>query len=412
MVRRRLVRAVAGLTLTVLAAGCALTGGSSDGRTTIEFFQFKPEAIATFDRIIADFARERPDIRVRQNHVPDSETALRTRLVRDDVPDVLALNGDGSFGELAEAGIFHDFADDPVVQTIDPGILEIQQGLGVRADGEVNALPLAASANGILYNKRLFAQHGVAVPTTWAELLAAAGTFRAAGVTPFFFTLQEAWTAMPAFNAVATNFAPDDFFDKLRAEETTFADGYAETGRRLRQLTELGQPDRFARDYAAGNQAFGRGEVAMYAQGSWTLPPIRDVGPDLDIGVFPFPADTPQETRLVSGVDVTITVGRQTDRRPEALAFARYLLRPEVVATYAREQAAVPTLRGSEPTDPVLREALPWFRDGRVTGFVDHQIPPAVPLAPVTQQYLIDGDLDRWLRTLDREWEKVAARRR
>ncbi|WDZ83048.1 ABC transporter substrate-binding protein [Micromonospora cathayae] len=412
MVLRRTVRAVAGLTLTVLAAGCALTGGPSDGgRTTLDFFQFKPEAIATFDRIIAGFERERPDIRVRQNHVPDAETALRTRLVRDDVPDVLALNGDGDFGELAKAGIFHDFADDPVVDTIDPGVLEIQQALGVRADGEVNGLPFAANANGMLYNRRLFAEHGVAVPTTWAELIAAARTLKAAGVTPFYFTLQEAWTAMPVFNAIAANTAPADFFDRLRADRTTFADGYAETGRRLRQLTELGQPDRFARDYAAGNQAFGRGEVAMYAQGSWTLPPIRDVGPDLDIGVFPIPADTPEATRLVSGVDVTITVGRQTDRRPEALAFARYLLRPEVVAAYAKEQSAVPTLRGSEPTDPVLREVLPWFRQGRVAGFVDHQVPLAVPLAPVTQQYLIDGDLARWLRTLDREWEKVARRR-
>ncbi len=62
------------LALTLALAGCGVFGGASDGRTTIELFQFKPEAIQSFNRIIAAFERENPTIRVQQNHVPDADT--------------------------------------------------------------------------------------------------------------------------------------------------------------------------------------------------------------------------------------------------------------------------------------------------------------------------------------------------
>ena len=90
--------------------------GGDGGRTTLTFFQFKPEAVAFFDDLARDFEAENPDIRVVVNNVPDPETALRTRLVKGDVPDVLTLNANGTFGELASAGIFEDFAGKPVLE--------------------------------------------------------------------------------------------------------------------------------------------------------------------------------------------------------------------------------------------------------------------------------------------------------
>ena len=45
---------------------------------------------------LAEFEAENPDIHVVVDNVPDPETALRTRLVKNDVPDVLTLNGNGT----------------------------------------------------------------------------------------------------------------------------------------------------------------------------------------------------------------------------------------------------------------------------------------------------------------------------
>ena len=60
--------------------------------------------------------------------------------------------------------------------------------------------------------------------------------------------------------------------------------------------------------------------------------------------------------------------------------------------------------------DPTLQSVKPYFDDEKITGFIDHQIPPSIPLAAIIQQFLFDGDADAALQTLDNEWAKVAAR--
>ena len=52
----------------------------------------------------------------------------------------------------------------------------------------------------------------------------------------------------------------------------------------------------------------------------------------------------------------------------------------------------------------------PYFDSGRITGFLDHQIPPGIPLAEFVQEAIFTGDADATLTTLDNEWRKIAAR--
>ncbi|MFC4018119.1 ABC transporter substrate-binding protein [Micromonospora sp. GCM10011542] len=406
----RVAAVLAWLTLSVVASSCGIVGPADD-RVRLDFFQFKPEAIATFDRIIADFEREHPDINVVQNHVPNADTALRTRLVRDDIPDVLTLNAGATYSELASAGVFYDFADQPVTATINPGILTIINDLGTGGPDEVNGIPFANNADGVLYNKDLFARYDVEVPRTWDELIRAARTFQAAGVQPFYGTLKDSWTILPAWNALSAYLPPPRFFDDLRADRTSFRQGYPPVAQRLKQLFDLAQPDRLSRGYNDGNQAFAKGEVAMYLQGSWAIPVVREFKPGFEIGLFPMPADDPARTALVSGVDVALTMGREPEHEQEALEFINYVMRPEVVTAYAKDQSAVPPLRDSAPADPALADVLPYFVENRVVGFADHRVPPAIPLDKICQQYLIDGDEAAYLSTLDNEWDKVARRR-
>lgn len=394
----------------LLLSGCAAEPSGSP--VTLEFFQFKPEAIETFDRIIADFERAHPGIDVVQNHTPTAESAIRSRLVKNDVPDVIALNGNAVFGELASAGVFHDFAGTPAARVVSPAVQRILDDLGVHREGEVNGLPFASNASGVLYNKDLFRRHGVDPPRTWSELIAAAERFRAAGVTPFYLTPADAWTILPAFNALAANVPPPDFFTRREAGTTTFARAYPPVTAKLGQLFRYGQPDRFSRTYDDGNQAFARGEAAMYLQGSFAIPAISRFEPDFEIGVFALPAtDDPEATRLVSGVDVALTMGREPEHPEESMAFLTYLMRPEVINAYAGEQRAIPPIRDARAVDPALAEVMPYVERGRLAGYADHHIPLTIPLEQYLQQYVIDGDQAGFLRTLDNEWDKVAARR-
>lgn len=395
--------------LLLLLTACA-GAGSGDGPVELEFFQFKGEAIATFDRIVAEFNAEHPDIRVVQNPVPEADTAIRVRLVREDVPDVMTLNGNFTFGELSQAGVFYDFSDAPVLQDVSPAIVQILTDLGTYQDGEVNGIPFANNADGVIYNKDLFAEHDVEPPTTWDEMIEVLETFQEAGVTPIYGTLQDAWTSLPAWNALASNLPPDDFFPRLRDDEASFVEAYDSVAERLATLFEFAQDTKFERNYDAGNQAFADGEAAMYLQGVWAIPPIRSFEPDFEIGTFALPTDDPEATELVSGVDVALTMGRNPDHPDEAMTFIEYLMRPEVMASYVEEQSAIPTLRGLDPGDPALEELVRYFEEERVTGFTDHQVPPSIPLPEINQQFLTTGNQEAYLNTLDEEWDKVARR--
>lgn len=55
-------------------------------------------------------------------------------------------------------------------------------------DGKQYCVPLSVGYWVMYYNKRIFAEHNIEPPTTWAQLMAAADTLKKAGITPFYQT--------------------------------------------------------------------------------------------------------------------------------------------------------------------------------------------------------------------------------
>jgi len=415
--RRRTLAVAASAALgALLLAGCSSPG---DGRVQLDFFQFKGEALEDFEQIIADFEAENPDIDVVQNQVADADTIIRTLLVKDKAPDVITLNANGNFGRLAQAGVFYDFSDEPVLQTINPAVQDILADLG-NAEGEVNGLGYVNNANGIIYNEDIFEEQGLEVPETWDELIDVCDQLQAAGITPFYGTLGDSWTGLPSFNALGAYPAQDDFFEQLREEgedvgpdsEVSFQKDFAEALDQQYELFSYTQDGYRGKTYDDGNAAFANGDVAMLMQGIWAVSPIKNVNPDIRAGIFPYPAtDDPDDRLLVSGVDVVVTMGKDTPHREEALRFIDYLFEQDVIEEFAASQNMVPSVEGAQLSDdPAIQSVAPWFDEGRITGFIDHQVPPSIPLAAIDQEFLFTGDADAALATLDREWSKVAAR--
>jgi raffinose/stachyose/melibiose transport system substrate-binding protein len=419
--RRRRALAAASLALATAAslglAGCATP--SDEGRTKLDFFQFKGEALEDFEEIIADFEAENPDIDVVQNQVADADTLIRTLLVKNRVPDVITLNASGNFGRLAQAGVFHDFTGDPLLETINPAVQEILADLGTFGGDEVNGLGYVNNANGVIYNIDIFEEQGLEVPETFDELIAVCEQLQDAGITPFYGTLADSWTVLPSFNALGAYPAQDDFFDQMREEgenvgpdsAVSFEQDFPEVLDQQAQLFEYAQEGYRGRTYDDGNAAIANGEAAMYMQGIWAVNPIKGINPDVNLGIFPYPTDDPDERLLVSGVDVVVTMGKDAPKSEEAMRFIEYLFQEDVIEDFAASQNMVPSVEGAELSDdPVIQSVAPWFEEGRIAGFIDHQFPQGIPLDATVQQALFTGDTQEALATLDNEWAKVAAR--
>ncbi len=93
----------------------------NDGITKIELFQTKREATDTMDKIIDEFEKGNPDIKVEQNTVPDADTVLMARAASDDMPDMFThYPTDANFVQFVKDGKVKDLTDKSFTSNVIP----------------------------------------------------------------------------------------------------------------------------------------------------------------------------------------------------------------------------------------------------------------------------------------------------
>lgn len=394
--------------------GCVVTSlivsiAGSASAQSIEFFQTKSEAVGMMNVLIADFEAEYPDIHVTQVQTPEPDTVLRSRIVRGNMPDLIALGGDRTFADMAKAGVLMELSDTPLLDSIQPTYLEMLNDLHGE-DGQYG-IPYTANANTVLYNTEIFDENGWSVPTTWSEFIALAEDARSKGVTPLYLTFLDQWTTMIPFNAIAANIQPAGFIAARRAGDSTFASAYASLPEKMSALLTYGQNDIFGRSYDDGNRAMAQGEAAMLLQGPWAIPAIRSFNPDAPMGTFAFPmTDDANANKLVSGVDTVLAISRQTPNAKAARTFIEFLLRPENAVRFIDDQKQFSAIEGVIQKDPIFSSLIPFFEQGRITSFPDHYFPAGMQVDTLVQEFLLDPVGVDLLARLDKEWDLVAAR--
>ena len=396
------------IALSVLA-GCGSkdeASSSSNGKVKIEFFQYKSEAKGTFDELINKFEKENPTIDVVQSQPPDAITVLKTRVAKRDLPDVIGMGGDVSYAEISKAGAFKDVSKDSALNDVQPAYVGMLKDISKQE--KVYGIPYAANADAVIYNKTIFKDLGIEVPTTWDEFIAAAEKVKAAGKIPFYFTFKDAWTALPAYNVLAANTQGENFFKDLDKGKTTFLKRHKEATEKLLTLLKYGHKDQLGKAYNDGNVAFAKGESAMYLQGIWAIPEIKKANPTIDLGVFPYPIN---DSKVVSGVDLLLAQSATSKHPKEAKKFIDFLLSDENMKTYLTEQNAFAAKKGVVQEAPELEGLKASFDKGNVVDFPDHYVPTAVALDKQLQVLTQKKNVGEYLKTLDSEWEKVADRK-
>ena len=416
--RRPLVTyAAAGLLLaSTTLVGCSTA--SDDGITTLTFMQNKREVVQYFDGVIADFEAQNPDIRVVQDF---NEANFVPGLIRDDPPDVVTRGSNSTTADFTKRGIFADLSAMPVAATVDPNIQQLVNDWG-QYHGETSALPFSLTAAGVIYNKDIFAQYGVAVPTTWDEFVQACETFKANGVTPIYGTFKDGWTVnQGAFDYAAGGLIDvQKFYDDLNAQgadvgpdsAVSFAKTLPPVTTAMQQLLSYTQPDAGARSYADGNAAFAAGEAAMYLQGPWALSELIKANPAVNVGTFALPmTNNPDDTRARVNVDMALSIVKGTEHLDAAQRFVTYLMQPDVINTFNAENAAFSTLTDAPPQqNPQLAGLAPLIEEGRFYQGITTYLPASITKDNYVQAFAIDRDAGAFLSTLDADWQRVAER--
>ena len=404
--RRSLLGLGAAAAASTMLPGCS--GGRSDGKVEVEVVRYKQEAVSIFEKLAEEFNATHDDIYLNFTSPADAVTIMKTRFVREDYPDIIGIGGDADYASFVDSDILADVSDAPTMAEVSEAYQAIDKSVTyVPMDG-IYGVPYVANAAGMLYNVDMFEEHGWPIPETWDELIDLCKQIQSEGeVLPFYLGYLDTWTILSPWNSITTNLVPSDLARQVNAGEAKFSDYYRRPAEMMLEMLDYAEEGPFAYSYNDACTAFARGQAAMYPCGSFAVPQIKSVNPDMNVGLFPMPsAENPDDRIVVSGIDLQWCVAKNCDHMDAVYEVISFLSDPANIQTYIDDQNAVPCLDGDFQLSELFDGVAEWIEEGKVLDYLDHTYPSAMACDAQLQTMLLSGDIDAFLSKWDTDWQR------
>ena len=400
-----------------MTAGLAGCGNSTAGTVTLDFFQYKAEAADWFTAKAKEFEKTHPNIKVNVNNSSDATTDLRTRLVKNREPDVITINGDINFGMLAEAGVFHDFTDDDIVDELNPGMVSIAKSL-VQTNDEskkrLYGLPYAGNASGYIINADVWEQAGEDPdnpPQTWSEFIDLLQRFKSKGIVPIEASTADPWTLQAPLASLNSTLVPESEYLSLKDGSKKFSDLWGTVSDQLVEIYQNYTQKNPAVTYQQATQDLAAGKAAILPLGTYAIPQIRLINSDANLRFAQMPAtDNAEEQQLTAGDDVILTMGAHTKHEKEAREFIDFLMNDENIKDYSKQQSAFTPYKDTYVGDEALNGVLDFYQAGKLADFCDQYVPASINLAGFLQTLIQSGNTEKFLNSMQSEYDKIEAR--
>ncbi|MDD9267286.1 ABC transporter substrate-binding protein [Paenibacillus sp. GCM10023248] len=323
--------------------------------------------------IVEAFEKKNPSIHVETETRPggsEGDNLVKTRLATGDMTDVFFYNSGSLMQALNPETNLLDLTNEPfqanVIDSFKPT---------VTVNGKIYAGPIGSTmAGGWFYNKKIYADLGLAVPQTWAELMANSEKIKAAGITPVIGSYKDDWTTQLVvladyYNVQAAN---PKFADDYTANKAKYAtDAAALRGfEKLEEIAKKGymNKDFLATTYDAGLKMLAEGKGAQYPMLSFATPALQQNFPDKmkDIGFFAQPGDSAATNGLTVWMPSGAYIYKSTKHPEQAKKLVEFIASLDGVA--AQSAASVPSgpyaIKGSRLPETVaqaVKEMTPYF---------------------------------------------------
>ncbi|MCM0620943.1 ABC transporter substrate-binding protein [Nocardioides bruguierae] len=330
--RRRRRSTIVGVGLAVASlTTLAACGGSSDsasGEGDPEAFSFLINSENTnippvLESLAADqCSAENDALPLEIETIPQTQLDQQLQLLagQDALPVSFAAGNTPELVKtLDEAGQLLDFdetlTDLGVIDDISPAAISTIETLY----GGFNVLPYQYNIEGFWYNTELFDELGIAVPTTWDEMVDAAEQLDAAGVQPFSASGEQGWPLTRLVSGYLFRELGPDALQAVADGDAALTDPEYVGG--AQAVADLGEQGWFGQglgsiDYDTAVNTFMSGDAGMLYMGSWVLSNFSDedlnkIGND-SIGYFPFPdveggAGSAEQTPANVGLPMTFS---------------------------------------------------------------------------------------------------------
>lgn len=377
----------------------------------VEMVSYKQESVAAFEEIQNKFNESHDNIHLTINSPNEAMTILKTRFIKEDYPDIIAIGGDVNYSNFLDADLFMDVSDFEGVKNIKQSYLDMEKELEFTPHEGIYGLPYAANAAGILYNEDMFVEHGWEIPETWDEFIALCDTIEEEGIVPIYLGFKDTWTCLAPWNALAVGLTDSDVYNQVNKGNTTFEKEYKEVAEKMKMLLNYAEPNPYAYSYNDACTAFARGEAAMYTIGSYAVPQIKSVNPGMNINSFTFPANESKEDNVLnSGIDLNFAVMKESSEKKEAIyEVLSFLYEDETIQIYLDDQGGITCKEGNFKVPNEIGGMREYIEAGKVADFHDHHYPSEMSVDALIQTFLMDESdeaVETFLKRFDSEWER------
>lgn len=349
----------------------AATDAPAGEPVTLTMGSWRVDDTEAWGKILDAFHAQYPDITIKfdPTNPPDYNATLRTQLETGTGPDLFFVRSFATGLELFEQGYIASLKDLP---GLSENISAAANAPWATAEGEPYAVPIAAVSHGIYYNQDLFAANNLEVPQTWEDLMAAAETLKAAGVTPFGNGTKEAWDINEVVMMALIPNVIGGYEGRMAYlnGERCFND--ADMVAAFQQIKDLTPylPDGFTGiAYYDGQQLFVQGQAAMFFDGSWSISGFEKDAPEFKWSAFPVPPPAGKDQHISFHMDAAIGMNTATENADAARTFLTWLTGPEFAEAFGNGVPGffpvsknVPTL-----TDPVANTFMSFNSQAKGT---------------------------------------------
>lgn len=311
-----------------------------------------------FKDYIKDFQELYPNISIEYEGITNYADDVTTRLSSDDWGDICMIPTSISKSELGD--YFVSYGDN---ETLSKDYIMLNDKT---YDKQVYGIPSVGNAQGIVYNKKVFADAGITeLPKTPDDFLAALQQIKdKTDAIPLYTNFNAQWTmtAWDAYIGGTSNGDPNYKCQTLVHSKNPFSKNDDMTGPYavyyvLYEAVARGliEDDPTTTDWEGSKGMINNGKIATMVLGSWAVTQMQDAGdnPD-DIGYMPFPITVDGKQYASAGPDYAygININSSKDDQIASMLYVKWLTEK---SNFAYDQGGIPMVQGAEYPD-VLKD--------------------------------------------------------
>ena len=373
--------AAAASALAACGSSSASSGGTGAAKTTLTLWYDHPEWQVQFNKLVAQFEKENPDISIQPTPKPGApyNTLIASALATGSAPDIFKIDAGSGFVSAVHGGHFHDLTGKlNNIGNYNDGALAVSL-----VDKRLYGISILGQYNiGIYYWLDEFAKYHLQPPKTWDQFRTVCSTLKKNGAVPFLNPASDGILTTFLWTTLLTTVQGPNAIPKIESGEIKITEpSFVAAAEFYKSLEPYFNPGYLSVGINQGDSLFAYKKAAMICGGSADYAGFQQTNPAVTgkLGYFAVPAPTGQQPAVTIGVDGLFGINKATTDPKKIAAGDKFLnwWLSEPVGTQVSNTIELSCIKGATTTNPMYKQIISQSAVNGPTWF------EPVPLTPL-----------------------------